>query len=282
LATLASAQYDFITIRIPGSTAAYAFNINDGRLVTGDYLDASGNWHGFLWLGGSVHTLDEPGAADSLPSSTNNQGVGIGLFGDSTTGYAATYSLATGTWTVLPAVSGVANNYGTGINDLGVAVGIAGNNLQDLEAESIGSCNAAWIWDPLKSAYSFFSVPGAANGTCPNGINDLGQIAGGFDDASGTHGFLKDGESYVTFDVPGAADGSGASWINNKGEIVGSWNDASGATHGYVRSAGGQFTIVDVPGSSGSAAYGINDRGDLCGYYSDAVGVSYAYVALKR
>ncbi len=280
-ATPATAEYDFITIKIPGSTGANAFNINDGRLVTGDYLDASGNWHGFLWLDGSVHTLDEPGALDSLPSAASNQGVVIGIFGNSTTGSAATYSLASGVWTTLPDVPGVANNYGTGINDLGVAVGEAGSNLQGLEAGAFGACNVAWIWDPLQSAYSFFSVPGAVNGTCPFGVNNQRQVAGGIYDQIGAHGFLKDGESFTTIDVPGAA-GTGGSWINNRGEIVGSWFDASGANHGYVRSAAGQFTTVDVPGSSGSAAYGINDRGDLCGYYSDAVGVSYAYVALKR
>ena len=58
-------------------------------------------------------------------------------------------------------------NYGTGINDLGVGVGAAGSNLADLEGEYSGGCNIAWIWNPLTSAYSSFSVPGAANGTCP-------------------------------------------------------------------------------------------------------------------
>jgi uncharacterized membrane protein len=281
-ATPASAQYDFIKIEIPGSTGAYAYNINDGRLVTGDYFDASGNGHGFLWHDGNVETLDHPGSLDSLPSATNNLGVGVGLIGDGATGRAATYSLLTGAWTTLPDVPGMPYNYGTGINDLGVAVGAAGSNLGDLEAEYSGGCNAAWIRNPLTSAYSFFSVPGAANGVCPNSINDLGQVAGGVFDAGGEpHGFLKDGESYTTFDVPGAARGTGASQINNEGEIAGAWYDAAG-THGYVRSADGQFTIVDVPGTSNSADYGINDRGDLCGYYSDASGVAHAYVALKR
>ncbi len=280
-ATPATALYDFINIEIPGSTGAYAYNINDGRLVTGDYFDASGNGHGFVWHDGSVETLDHPGSLDTLPSATNNLGVGVALYGDGTTGYAAIYSLASGTWTTLPEGSGMPYNYGTGINDLGVAVGIAGSNLADLEAESSGGCNVAWILDPLKSAYSFFSVPGAANGTCANGINDLGQAAGGFFDASGVcHGFLKDGESYTTFDVPGATC-TGANQINNKGVIVGGWFDTSGE-HGYVRSADGKITIVDVPGTSQSADEGINDQGDLCGFYLDASGVAHAYVALKR
>ncbi len=281
-ATPASALYQFVTIEIPGSAGAYAYNINDGRLVTGDYFDASGNGHGFLWYDGTVETLDHPGSLDTLPSATNNLGVGIGLFGDGTTGQAATYSLITGTWTTLPDVPGMPYNYGTGINDLGVAVGIAGSDLGSLEAESPGGCNVAWIWNPFKSAYSFFSVPGAANGTCANGINDLGQVAGAFADASGVfHGFLKDGESYTTFDVPGATS-TGANWINNNGEIVGSWGGPSGSYQGYVRSVDGQITIVDVPGASGSADYGINDRGDICGTYLDSSGVAHAYVALKR
>jgi probable HAF family extracellular repeat protein len=274
-ATPATAQYDFITIKIPDSTGADAYNINDSRLVTGDYYDSSGNGHGFLWQDGGVRTLDHPGSLDTLPSATNNQGVVIGFYGDSTTGHAATYSLATGTWKTLPDISGMQVNYGDGINDLGVAVGTAGN----------GSCGVcfSWMWDPLMSAYSFFVVPGATSNTAANGINDLGQVAGGFYDASGvTHGFLKDGDSYTTFDVPGTGNQTGANEINNNGGIVGAWYDASGTTHGYVRSPDGLFTIVDVPGTSGSAVYGINDHGDLCGVYLDASGVSHAYVALKH
>jgi len=195
-------------------------------------------------------------------------------------GHAAIYSLATGTWTTLPDISGMSINYGDNINDLGVAVGIAGSGSLD---NFDYSCSVAWIWDPLTSAYSFFSVPGAASATCANGINDLGQVAGGYLDASGVdHGFLKDGESYTTFDAPGTGNSTGANQINNKGEIAGGYYDASGYNHGYVRSPDGTFTIVDVPGTSGSAVQGINDRGDLCGYYLDASGVAHAYVALKR
>ena len=280
-ATPASAQNNFITIQIPGSAGAYAYNINDGRLVTGDYFDANGNGHGFVWYRGSTHTLDHPGSQDTLPSATNNLGVDIGFYGDLTTGHAATYSLATGTWATLPDIAGLPVNYGDNINDLGVAVGVAGINLDVLQ--SSGGCSVSWIWDPLKSAYSFFSVPGAANGTCANGINDLGQIAGGYFDASGmVHGFLKDGDSYTTFEVPGTGNETGANQINNKGEIAGGFYDASGYDHGYVRSAEGAFTVVDVPGTSNSAVFGINDRGDLCGYYTDASGAAHAYVALKK
>ena len=226
-----------------------------------------------------MHTLDHPGSLDSLPSATNNLGVGIGAYGNATPGHAATYSLASGTWTTLPDIAGMSINYGNNINDLGVAVGLASNGSLPFDY----SCSVAWIWDPLKSAYSFFSVPGATNGTCPYGINDRGQVAGGYYDAGGVaHGFLKDGESYTTFEVPGTGNSTGASQINNQGEIAGGWNDASGYLHGYVRSATGRFTVVDVPGTSESAVYGINDRGDLCGTYYDSVGVAHAYVALKR
>lgn len=279
-ATPANAQYQFITIQVPESAGAYAFNVNDGRLVTGDYVDASGNWHGFVWHDGSVETLDHPRSLDTLPSATNNLGAAAGVYGDSTTGHAAIYSLPTGTWTTLPDIAGMPINYGTGINDLGVAVGFAGSGSLDNFAYS---CSVSWIWDPLKSVYSFFTVPGAASDSCANGINDQGQLVGGYLDANGlVHGFLKDGESYTTFEVPGTGNSTGANQINNKGEIAGGWNDASGYSHGYVRSADGQFTIVDVPGTSNSASYGINDLGDVCGYYLDSSGVAHAYVALKR
>jgi len=195
----------------------------------------------------------------------------IGLYGDFTKSHAATYSLLNGAWTELPDISGMQFNYGTGINDLGVAVGVAGvGNLNAF------SCSVSWIWDPSKDAYSFFTVPGAAS-ACPYGINDRGQVVGGANDA----GFLKDGELYTFFDVPGAAS-TGAGWINNEGVIVGVWYDSSSTAHGYVRNPDGLFTIVDVPGSPGSAVYGNNDRGDICGFYLDLSGVSHGYVGLKR
>jgi len=170
-ATRTSAQYDFITIKIPGSTFSYASNINDGRLVTGAYLDSSGNyWHGFLWRDGGVYTLDNAGSLDTELSGTNEQGVVIGVYSDFSTGHAATYSLASGTWTTLPDISGMSINYGMGINDFGVEVGIAGvGNLDSF------SCSVNWIWDPGTSTYSSRALCSPLLQACSSSVISCGE-----------------------------------------------------------------------------------------------------------
>jgi probable HAF family extracellular repeat protein len=77
------------------------------------------------------------------------------------------------------------------------------------------------------------------NFTGASGINDSGQIVGGFVTGGHrtTHGFLFDQGSYTTLDVPGATDGyaggTSPGGINDSGQIVGSYVDASGR-HGFL------------------------------------------------
>ena len=59
-------------------------------------------------------------------------------------------------------------------------------------------------------------------------INDLGQIVGRYDDASGSHGFLYSGGIYTTIDDPLATCGTVATSINDLGQIVGYYDYASG------------------------------------------------------
>jgi probable HAF family extracellular repeat protein len=277
--TPASAQYRFVSIGIPGSTGAYPYGINNAGLVTGFYSDASFNYHGFVWQNGTFHTLDNPGSVDTALSSVSNRGVAMGAYGDLTTVHAAMYSFPSAAWTALPDISGMTNNEGEGINDFGVAVGIAGGgDFND------PSNVASWIWDPSAQSYSFLAVPGATQySTNAFAINDSGHVVGVFDDANGTeHGFLKEGEAYTNIDLPGAT-GTFPYNINSSGTIVGQWANLSGWAEGFVRTSDGVFTVVDVPGALESVIGGINDRGDICGYWVDLkTGVWTAFVAFKR
>lgn len=271
----ASANYKFITIDVNGSTNAVADGITNDGLVSGYYEDSSSIFHGFVWQEGAVTRVDYPGAAYTKLYSLNNRGVVIGLYGNSsgTTEHTITYSAQSHKWTALPDIAGYPFNEGYGINDHGVAVGNA--------FTSSGS-SVAWIWDPTTVSYSFFAVPGAAEyTTSPSGLNDKGQIAGYFADASGAyHGFLKEYGTYTIIDVPEAPytflDG-----LNNSGIIQGQIYDAGGAAEGFVATRGGVFTIVNYPDVANTALVGINDRGDVCGSYWEAFGVNTAFVALR-
>jgi probable HAF family extracellular repeat protein len=49
------------------------------------------------------------------------------------------------------------------------------------------------------------------------GINDAGQIVGGYTNAGGGHGFLYSGGTYTPIDDPLATKGTGAAGINSVG-----------------------------------------------------------------
>jgi probable HAF family extracellular repeat protein len=77
--------------------------------------------------------------------------------------------------------------------------------------------------------YTFgtINVPGASF-VIASGINNSGQIVGGYDDASGyAHGFLDTGGFFTTINVPGAST-TYAYGINDSGQIVGGYDDAYG------------------------------------------------------
>jgi hypothetical protein len=76
-------------------------------------------------------------------------------------------------------------------------------------------------------------VPGALV-TAASGINDRGQIIGGFDDNNGIHGFLLDRGVFFTIDVPDATAATALNGINNCGELVGFFSDVNAITHGFL------------------------------------------------
>src|SRR5271165_7154701 len=96
-----------------------------------------------------------------------------------------------------------------------------------------------------------FDAPGAGlghgldQGTVPYSINDLGVIAGQYQDSNYVfHGFVRypDG-SFTTFDAPGAGtaayQGTFAYVINPEGATAGGYIDGNNLTHGFVRSLDG-------------------------------------------
>jgi len=273
--TPASAQYRLITLDVPPSSSTQAAGINNDRLVSGFYEDASGTLHGFLWQDGAYRTADYPGGLYTYLGTVNNHGVALGYYGDGAAEHTVTYSVPGGAWNVLPDIAGYSYNEGYGNNDAGFAVGTTyGDNT------SIG-----WVWDPTTLSYSFLAVPGAApNSTYPGSINDKGQIFGLFYDASGVeHGFLKEGETYTTIDAPGAGPrGTNGIGINNHGTMVGQYFDPDYASQGFVLTGAGLFTTVDYPGPELTGVNNINDHGDICGlYWHNPSGDERAFIGLR-
>ena len=80
------------------------------------------------------------------------------------------------------------------------------------------------------AAYTFttIDVPGALGSSGAAGINNAGQIVGGFADHAGPHGYLDTGGSFTTIDVPGASS-TEALGISNAGQIVGDTQNRGGS-----------------------------------------------------
>ena len=114
------------------------------------------------------------------------------------------------------------------------------------------------------------------------GINDRGDIAGGYDDGKGDHGFMRDRRGRITtIDVPGAR-GTAAQKINNRGQIAGVYSDTSPDTQvpperGFLLERG-KLTRIDVPDAVQTRAVGINNRGQVVGEYTDADGMVHGFL----
>lgn len=101
--------------------------MNDHGQVTGTYLDASGNAHGFLKDGPTITTFDVPGADGTIPCSINNQGdiAGFYIFVDSNGWQSGAYGfiLRKGSFVTVPILDSTLSGMST-INDRGQLSGI--------------------------------------------------------------------------------------------------------------------------------------------------------------
>jgi probable HAF family extracellular repeat protein len=112
--------------------------------------------------------------------------------------------------------------------------------------------------------------------TAVYGINDLGQIVGGFCPTStvcaGTfvnptaHAFLDDHGTFTQLDYPGMVDGTQANAINNAGQIVGTYGDLMGAPNSFVYQ-NGVYTNINYPSAVWTDATAINNHGVVAGSY---------------
>src|SRR5262245_54625266 len=117
--------------------------------------------------------------------------------------------------------------------------------LEVLE-DRLALSNAGYTFPPIDD-------PNAVNGrTYPVGINDRGQIVGGYVDANGVgHAFLLSGGQYTTLaDAPNAYPNTTFAYgINNRGQIFGNYQDLNGNFHNFLLSGGQYTTLADPPNS---------------------------------
>jgi hypothetical protein len=126
----------------------------------------------------------------------------------------------------------------------------------------------------------------AFQGTWPTSINDKGDVAGFYFDATGAHGFVRSRNGMVTkFNNPNAANGTYVALeqgLNDDGAVVGWYFDANFVAYGYVREPDGTFNTVEPDASSpGTLLGGINRSGASAGYYVDTSGLFFGFLRKK-
>jgi hypothetical protein len=188
-------------------------------------------------------TINLRGALQTQPNGINDQGVIVGQYLDSS-GFSHGYIWEKGK---KPVTLDDPNGTSTGAYAIN-------SNYNDKSGEMVVGIytNSSGTQEGfLYQKRTFTDVPGP-NGILPsaaNGINDAGDIVGGYDHS----GFLLEGTNYTyPLSVPGAIE-TYAQDTNNNGVIILVWVDSDNTFHGaYTRDNGKTYKkLKDVPGSSG-------------------------------
>ena len=244
-------SYTFVNIDYPGAYLTIPEAVNDNGAVVGYYLDTQyGNYHGFLYSGGTYTTIDDP-AGTTFAEGINNAGVITGVVEVSVTEtHGFTYSNGVFTSFDYPGTNGVTGGRGinnsneiTGIYSPGGVSGFLDNN----------------------GAFSPINYPGSEIETSPHSINDSGEVAGFYTDSTVPFGFVYNGSTFTSINYT-SGYATFAYGINNDGVVVGysSLNSYPIYEVGFLWQAG-QFTIINS--DAFPQPYGINNNGQIVGNY---------------
>ena len=254
-------------VDVPGATSTRAWAINDVGAIVGDFtvgaivFTDSGGARGPAFIrspGGTVATVDIPGASGVTLRGINNAGVAVGFYsvdtpqGPNAVTYHGFERTPDGVITVVD-LPGAGDRALEGINNIGDIVG-----QYDVADQSVGGSfvlkqgRFTTLQDP-PGAVPFNVFAGA--------INDLGVVSGSFIGLNGNHHafLLRDG-TYTTFDDTGVTS-TGLKGLNN-GQAVGV-SDNGGFVLDIVTLS--ITTFIDCPGGLFPFPEGINNQGQIAG-----------------
>ncbi|MGH9642626.1 MAG: IPT/TIG domain-containing protein [Terriglobales bacterium] len=252
---LAQASYKYSNLKIPHAKLTNAYGVNDFDEFTGDYTDVNGIVHGYLRVGSTVNTIDDPNGNGLATTcySINDHGAIVGAysFGDFSNGFLYQNGVFTD---IMPTWAIGATDYG--INDNGWIVG----TYLD------GTSQHGFVYDGTN--YTTLDVPGAQS-TLAIGINNSGLITLQSVDSSGQlSSWLLSNGTYTQLNVPGAFS-TAVHFINPRGEIALGWHDSGGGQHGAIF-ANGVYYLNDDPDGTSTSIYTINDNNEIVGRYLPA------------
>jgi uncharacterized membrane protein len=202
----------------PGAAITLANGINDLGQIAGAYVAADASVHGFIRdQRGHITTFEVPFWRLHNVSDINHRGQIVGYYDQP--GFAGGGGFLRDPHGTITTINypGAPYTEVHGINDRGQLVGayLQPGTAPNPDGTIPAGTVHGFVWE--RGRFASFDVPGSIF-TQAFGINNRGQITGGYRDASGRqHGFLRDRGRYQTLDAPG---GNIAYGINDRGEIV--------------------------------------------------------------
>ncbi|HEY8832976.1 MAG TPA: hypothetical protein VIM21_10780 [Gemmatimonadaceae bacterium] len=251
--TKASGMRDLGTL---GGASSGAYAINDSGQVVGYAYTAAGEKHAFLWNPtDGMRDLGTLGGTYSEATAISQNGVIVG----------ASFLSGGGTQYACAWLGGVIESLGPatsramGVNNAMQVVGwLAGYAPSDVTALLWTKSGGVWSSEAIKA-------PSTGNASMAYGINELGQIVGGFRLTSGQLSAFSWTRETGSRELPWMTRGTGAQGyaISNSGRLAGKAWDRSGFTHAsFWDPSGSGWNVKVILGTTKSDAWvnAVNDN----------------------
>jgi probable HAF family extracellular repeat protein len=224
-----------------------------------------------LYVGEELFDLGGPFGVTHA-AAINDRGLVVGDVQDNLFWGPAAWSLASGFRPLFGLVSGANQAYATGVNNLGIAVGVA---------PLVGPRATLWVPEPSPDAVDlnqYFSIPGRTL-THATGINSFLEVVGNSAPISGPgaadRGFLISSFGILLLALPPGHWYSSVKRITERGIAVGdAWGGTVPTWHVGVRwDSPGQATVLTVPPRAVEVhAEAINEAGFVVGWATGSFG----------
>jgi hypothetical protein len=269
---IASAQYKFVKLTVPGAAQTIPVGINNNNLVVGYYAEGSATY-GFSYNPSTKKYQYPINKANFITEAmaVNNAGTIVGAYATApTSGY---FGLVDNGGSLSEYQEpGCSGTQVTGINDYPTMVGSCSvvRNGQTIKE--------GWIGTPWNTTYS---CPNAT-ATLPVAINNWAISGGSIYYGTGQNitvqGFLAtDSGTCQIISYPGAAYTS-VGGLNDDGQISGTyWASASGSSQGFLIN-GSTYSTLNVPKSKATSLNQINNNKWIVGTFVRK-NVVYGFVA---